>query len=456
MSRSRSRRRFGAWTIGADLGSGGNGNVYKATDGTRTGAIKVLRVWDGDRLDRFRAEIEATRRCQDIPGVLPLFDSHCPEHPAKGDRPWYAMGLATRLQVALGDTATLPEVIRACLQIAETLTEVHRRGMSHRDIKPANLFFYQGRFAIGDFGLVSFPNKAAVTVDGKKLGPTFYIPDEMLNNPTIADGAKADVYSFAKTMWVLVSGQNYPVQGQLDRTNPAITLRSCVSDPRAGLLDRLLEAATAFNPDARPSMGELASELRAWLRPPPLPTGLVDVSDLASDIAGLNSRHEVDDRRVRANQQRIETDGLRIRETLRPFAEQTRDALEAAGFLSTRLAIDNVAWGFEIRGHVLAASGPGEATLHIACVVEIPGEERPITARSRVEVEVNFGRGPQTRLLHADSVSFRPASPSEEVEINSLIMKMKEVFRPSVQEVIRLARNSLDAGVVPQLDSEAR
>lgn len=449
MSRGpRSRNQLGIWRIGADLGSGGNGHVYEATDGTRKAAIKVLRNLDGDRLDRFRTEIEALRRCQDIPGVLPVFDVHCPEQPAHGDRPWYVMGLATPLQVALGDNATLPETIRACLQIAETLTEIHSRGMSHRDIKPANLFFYQGRFAIGDFGLVSLPGKAALTVEGKKLGPTFFIPDEMLNNPTAANGAKVDVYSLAKTIWVLVSGQNYPVQGQLDRTNRATTLRSYVSDPRAGLLDRVLEAATAFNADARPSMGDLAVELRAWLLPPPLPVSPVDVSDLASAIAGLNSRHEADDRRVKANQQRIETDGLRIREALRPFAEQTRDALQAAGFLNMHLAIDNVSWGFELRGHVLAASGPGEATLHIGCAVEIPSDEGLILARSRIEVEGNFGRGLQTRLLYDDMVSFRPASPSEVIAIDTVIMKMREAFRSSVEEVIRLARNSLDAGVV--------
>jgi hypothetical protein len=44
-------------------------------------------------------------------------------------------------------------------------------------------------------------------------------------------------------------------------------------------------------------------------------------------------------------------------------------SLKDAGFLNVRLSIDNYHWGFELAGHVLATRGPGEAELHLKCIV---------------------------------------------------------------------------------------
>ena len=61
MSRGRSCS-FGGWAVREPIGqSGANGDVYRATRGEVTGAIKVLkkRLWVGQRYDRFRREIHA-------------------------------------------------------------------------------------------------------------------------------------------------------------------------------------------------------------------------------------------------------------------------------------------------------------------------------------------------------------------------------------------------------------
>jgi hypothetical protein len=82
---------------------------------------------------------------------------------------------------------------------------------------PDNLFFFENRFAVGDFGLVSFEGKSADTAQGERIGPMFFMAPEMLNSAIEADGQFADVYSLAKTLWVMATGQRSPQPGRLGR-----------------------------------------------------------------------------------------------------------------------------------------------------------------------------------------------------------------------------------------------
>ncbi len=165
-------------------------------------------------------------------------------------------------------------------------------GISHRDIKPDNLFYHDGRYVVGDFGLVDFPEKEAITAADRKLGPQFYIAPEMLNDPTNADGRPADVYSLAKTLWVLASGQNYPIPGEIRLDNQSSRLSVFNADPRAFLLDRLIERSTRQEPTLRPSMEEMHQELRAWLRRPVSVDGQKDFSGIAMTLAARREQAE--------------------------------------------------------------------------------------------------------------------------------------------------------------------
>ena len=101
--------------------------------------------------------------------------------------------------------ATLDEVLRAFVGIAETLADLAAEGIHHRDLKPSNLFLLDGRWVIGDFGLATYPDKSSVTTDERKLGPVYYIAPEMLNAPSTVHPAPADVFSIAKSIWVLAT-----------------------------------------------------------------------------------------------------------------------------------------------------------------------------------------------------------------------------------------------------------
>lgn len=131
------------------------------------------------------------------------------------------------------------------------------RGISHRDIKPSNIYFYEGRFYLGDFGLVDFPdNTSGFTKENKGLGAIFTIAPEMKRNPKNADGEKADVFSFAKTMWMFLTGNEKGFDGVYNYSDPNCGLSYVEKYHETHLveLEELFQDATSNNPNNRPSV----------------------------------------------------------------------------------------------------------------------------------------------------------------------------------------------------------
>ena len=200
---------------------------------------------------------------------------------------------------------------------------MHARGHSHRDIKPGNIFLYGDKWCLGDFGLVDFPEKGAVTKKGEKLGPQNYMAPEMLEDAQRADGLKADVYSLGKLLWKLATGYNYPLPGMHFRTVPALTISANVLGENTSALDALLEAMTQIEPDKRPTMDHVAAELNAWVAPPPAPTGPTDLKPFTKRAQALVDAHVVAQQR---------------RASLQAIADQARDHAFAE-FKATVIAI---------------------------------------------------------------------------------------------------------------------
>jgi serine/threonine protein kinase len=136
--------------------------------------------------------------------------------------------------------------------------------VAHRDIKPGNLYELDGEWLVGDFGLIAVPDPEELTRTGKALGPAHYTAYEMILDAARADPFPADVYSFGKTLWVLATGQTFPPEGH----QPAGTRQHSIADfrthPHAAVLDQLVDRTTRLHPEERPSMTEVAADLRAW------------------------------------------------------------------------------------------------------------------------------------------------------------------------------------------------
>ena len=274
-------RTLGRWQLHELLGSGGNAEVYRATssDGAEV-ALKVIKTVRADRepYQRFVREVRTLRGLSDVTGVLPVVDSHLPDQPSKTDRPWLAMSIATPLGKAL-QGESLETVVDAVATIASTLARLHRMGIAHRDVKPSNLYQLADQWLVGDFGLVVTPEPSGLTPPGHPLGPAHFTAYEMIANSESADPRPADVYSTAKTLWVLATDQRFPPEGH----QPARTRGFEISDyrphPNASLLDELIDRATRIHPENRPSMAEVAQDLHRWLALTP-PEALMDVSDI--------------------------------------------------------------------------------------------------------------------------------------------------------------------------------
>ncbi len=292
-SKRRKGDQVGGWTLVRYLGRGGNAEVWEATrdDGSRA-ALKLLHEQffspDSQRYKRLLDEVEALRRLREKPGILPLIDAHLPDRPSDSDTPWVATVLATLVEKHLRKTgANLSAVVEAVQAFAATLASLHAESYFHRDIKPANLYYLQGAWVIGDFGLVHFPDKRSETVVGEKLGAENFVAPEMLLGKADALPASADVYALAKTLWVLAAGQNFPPPGLQRVEDRNLVLDAYAPHPRAFLLDRLIESATSPNPLERPTMREMASELHAWRSDGVAPQRPASLSDFAARFAAL-------------------------------------------------------------------------------------------------------------------------------------------------------------------------
>ena len=264
---------FGSWTLERFIKKGGNSLVWVVkNEQSQEGAIKIsdYRLNNKKKYNRFRDEVNAFEKCQDIDGVLPLLDYHIPDHTDSGINsiPWLVTKLAIPLEEAIGNDYALETVIQACVAYSETLCTMHLRGYSHRDIKPANLFRLNNKWCVGDFGLAWFLGKYAKTGTKEHIGSRFYIAPEMLIDAAAADGSLADVYSLAKTLWKIATRQRYPLEGTIRADESSTRLSTYSNQPRSYLLDTFIEHATKNNPSERISMKNFSDELKSWIHTP--------------------------------------------------------------------------------------------------------------------------------------------------------------------------------------------
>ena len=138
-------QKFGDWTVLTTLGAGGNGEVWIAENsGGQKASIKILKKLKQTAYERFIDECKVIRENQDIKGVIPIFDFYLPAE-IKKELPWYVMPIAVPISDHLiGKNAE--EIISAIIEIADALSELHKKDITHRDIKPPNLFWLKDRY----------------------------------------------------------------------------------------------------------------------------------------------------------------------------------------------------------------------------------------------------------------------------------------------------------------------
>jgi len=179
--------RIGSYSVDREIGRGGMGVVYKATDSRlgRSVAIKVLPAQFADDqayMVRFEREARALAALNH-PNVASIHGIE--EHESVRHLVLEYVDGETLADRIVRGPLRIGEALDACSQIAGGLEAAHDAGIIHRDLKPANVkLSSSGTAKVLDFGLArvesaSTPHAAA----GEE--PTVAMPDTMTTPGTI-------------------------------------------------------------------------------------------------------------------------------------------------------------------------------------------------------------------------------------------------------------------------------
>jgi len=262
----------GPWVIERELGRGGMGTVYAvrhAQIGKRA-ALKVMhRRLPEPEKNAKRMELEA-QVVNEIghPNIVDIFDVGT----TADGRPYIVMErLAGR---SLTDCELVIEDVIAILQqVCNALIAAHAAGVVHRDLKPDNIFLADARVGetrrvvILDWGIARLLNvDARHTQEGQLVGTPKYLSPEQASGAPVT--TKTDVYAHGIVTYELVLLR--PPFDIEDATSTQIMAMHLFMPPRPPKelwaeippgLEALIVDMLAKEPDARPTMEEVASRL---------------------------------------------------------------------------------------------------------------------------------------------------------------------------------------------------
>jgi serine/threonine protein kinase len=258
--------------IDAELGRGGMGVVYRATDLQlgREVALKVMRVdrWPLHAVPQvaeiFEREGRATARLNH-PGIVTL------HHAGESEGVLFLV-----LELLRGETlvtrlerGALPaeEALRVAADVADALAHAHGHGILHRDLKPANVFVTNGgRIKLLDFGLASLDAMLAapdgVAAMSRAGTPGYMAPEQWLGTP---QDARTDLWAAGMLLAQMASGRAPPTPKDAD------AVRAGLPVPLGAEIDAEVRAivatATAWDPvDRFADAAALAPAITAAVR----------------------------------------------------------------------------------------------------------------------------------------------------------------------------------------------
>jgi serine/threonine protein kinase/WD40 repeat protein len=273
---------IGPYKILSMLGSGGMGEVYRASDSRigREVAVKILPSHfsqDPDRLRRFEQEARAAGMLNH-PNIVAIYDAG-----TNNGSPYLVSELLQGevLQKKLsGQPLPVRKAIDYALQIAKGLSAAHEKGIVHRDLKPGNIFITkEGHLKILDFGLAklthpeSLENQSSpaenldLTESGVVLGTVVYMSPEQVTGRKV--DRRSDIFAFGSVLYEMLSGKR-PFGGETQievmhailKTDPAELSQSNRNIPPS--LDRIVRRCMEKNPDHRfQSTSDLAFALES-------------------------------------------------------------------------------------------------------------------------------------------------------------------------------------------------
>src|SRR2546421_2698252 len=216
--------KLGNYRILEQIGAGGQGTVYKATD-TKLGRVVVVKVLPPEltakeaNVKRFEREARLASAL-DHPNICTIFDLN-----EIGGVHFIAMqfveGQNVR-QLVNGRPLDLRLALSIAVQVADALAAAHASGIIHRDIKAGNVMVTEkGQVKVLDFGLAKLLDETAartvgihhteLTEIGVPYGTATYAAPEQATGGKVDH--RADIFSTGVLLYEMLTGI-WPFQGK--------------------------------------------------------------------------------------------------------------------------------------------------------------------------------------------------------------------------------------------------
>ncbi|MFD6113077.1 protein kinase [Streptomyces yangpuensis] len=272
----------GRYRLGAVLGKGGMGTVWRAQDETlgRTVAVKELRFSSGVDDDEKRRLITRTlREAKAIArirsgGAVTVYDVV-----DEDARPWIVMELIEGPSLAdfirENGPLTPHRAAEVGLAVLEVLRAAHGQGILHRDVKPSNVLIAgNGRVVLTDFGIAQVEGDPSVTSTGMLVGAPSYISPERARGQK--PGPPADMWSLGGLLYASVEGVPPYDKGSALATLTAVMTEPVDPPKNAGPLTEVIYGLLAKDPARRLNEERAREMLTAVLAAPePVPAPAV-------------------------------------------------------------------------------------------------------------------------------------------------------------------------------------
>lgn len=253
--------KYGTYRLIEEIGHGGNGKVFLIDIIDQQGdisddaqyVVKILSVpnLSSDKQEkrklRFQKEIDFVMKYyKQIKGIIPVYDSFLNNPNANDNCYWYLMPKCDKYQYHEKPCQIRLEEMQV---VGKTIRELHRRGIAHRDIKPSNLLLYRNQVCLTDFGLLwNEHDQDSLTGAKEVIGPNLISPPETGKTELIEGYSyyAFDVYLFAKTVWIILTGNSRGFHEEYRREVDDIYLKKDILKIGATLepLHQMMEQAT--------------------------------------------------------------------------------------------------------------------------------------------------------------------------------------------------------------------
>jgi serine/threonine protein kinase len=214
--------------VGALIGSGGMGDVYRAWQHGKPVAIKFLsRRYRHEQTirDRFYREHETLGRLVH-PNIVEVYS-------VAEDGSCFTMELVEGQNLQEWRSLHAAEITSSTIaglmfSLAKAVEYANELGVVHRDLKPRNVLITSGAERkwmpkLIDFGVAAVAGAAQLTGTGEAVGSLDYMAPEALAGRTTSPALSVDVYGIGAILYFLLSGRA-PYDDQADNVHELLRL----------------------------------------------------------------------------------------------------------------------------------------------------------------------------------------------------------------------------------------